>query len=182
MVHMVRNSLKYVPYKDRKAVAADLKKIYTAASESAPEEELTQFAQRWDAKYPMISRSWKLRWAEVVSFFKYPEPIRKVIYTTNAIESLNYSIRRITKNRLSFPTTDAALKLVFMGLQHISKKWTMPIRDWGYGNASIQHLLWRSGIAMTITVYTKLGIGSISFLFIKIIIFIQALLNIKQCI
>lgn len=131
MVHMVRNSLKYVPYKDRKAVAADLKKIYSAASETAAEEELTQFAQRWDAKYPMISRSWKMRWAEVVPFFKYPEPIRKVIYTTNAIESLNYSIRRITKNRLSFPTTDAALKLVFMGLQHISKKWTMPIRDWG---------------------------------------------------
>lgn len=131
IVHMVRNSLKFVPYKDRKAVAADLKKIYTAASETDAEAELNQFTQRWDSKYPMISRSWKTRWTEVIPFFKYPEPIRKAIYTTNAIESLNYSIRKITRNRLSFPTTDAALKLVFMGLQNISKKWTMPIRDWG---------------------------------------------------
>ncbi|WP_304240803.1 IS256 family transposase [Gracilinema caldarium] len=131
IVHMVRNSLKFVPYKDRKAVAADLKKVYTAASEEAALEELQQFAERWDAKYPLISRTWNKRRPELVPFFKYPEPIRKAIYTTNAIESLNFSIRKITRNRLSFPTTEAAMKLVFMALQHISKKWTMPIRDWG---------------------------------------------------
>jgi len=131
IVHMVRNSLKFVPYKDRKAVAADLKKVYTAASEEAAAQELEQFAQRWDTKYPMISRSWNNRWPELIPFFKYPEPIRKAIYTTNAIESLNYSIRKVTRNRLSFPTTEAAMKLAFMALQNISKKWTMPIRDWG---------------------------------------------------
>jgi len=131
IVHMVRNSLKFVPYKDRKAVAADLKKVYTAASEEAALEELQQFAERWDTKYPMISRTWNNRWPELVPFFKYPEPIRKATYTTNAIESLNFSIRKITRNRLSFPTTEAAMKLVFMALQNISKKWTMPIRDWG---------------------------------------------------
>ncbi len=131
IVHMVRNSLKFVPYKDRKAIADDLKKIYSAPSEEAAVDELEIFSATWDARYPMISRSWKSRWAELTPFFKFPETIRKVIYTTNAIESLNFSVRKITKNRQSFPTTDAAMKLVFMALQNISKRWTMPIRDWG---------------------------------------------------
>jgi len=114
IVHMVRNSLKFVPFKDRKAIATDLKRVYAAASEELAVEALEAFSRRWDAKYPMISRSWKSRWAEVTPFFKFPEPIRKAIYTTNAIESLNYSVRKITKNRGSFPTADAAMKLVFM--------------------------------------------------------------------
>jgi putative transposase len=92
---------------------------------------LVAFAEKWDAKYPMISRSWRTRWPEIVPFLKFPEAIRKVIYTTNAIESVNYTIRKITRNRQSFPTTDAALKLIYMALQDISKKWTMPLRDWG---------------------------------------------------
>lgn len=131
IVHMVRNSLKYVPFKDRKTVAAGLKAIYTAPSEQAASEELERFAGIWDPKYPTISRSWRNRWPEVIPFFKFPDVIRKVIYTTNAIESVNYTIRKVTKNRQSFPNTEAAEKLVFMALQNISKKWTMPLRDWG---------------------------------------------------
>jgi transposase-like protein len=131
IVHMVRNSLKFVPYKDRKAVAADLKRIYLSASEDAASAALATFAEKWDVKYPLISRSWRTKWPEIIPFLKFPEAIRKVVYTTNAIESLNYSIRKVTRNRQSFPTTDSAMKLVFMALQNISKKWTMPLRDWG---------------------------------------------------
>ena len=131
MVHMVRNSLKFVPYKDRKAVASDLKKIYLSPSEETARSALDAFAETWDSKYPMIARSWRAKWPEIVPFLKFPEVIRKAVYTTNAIESLNYSIRKVTRNRQSFPTTEAAMKLVFMALQNISKRWTMPIRDWG---------------------------------------------------
>jgi transposase-like protein len=131
MVHMVRNSLKYVPYRDRKQVAADLRKIYLSPSEETAGAALDSFAEKWDERYPMISRSWRTRWPEVIPFLKFPEVIRKAVYTTNAVESLNYSIRKITRNRLSFPTTEAAVKLVFMALQNISKRWTMPLRDWG---------------------------------------------------
>jgi transposase-like protein len=131
MVHMVRNSLKFVPFKDRKAVAADLKKIYLSPSAEEAQTELDSFSEKWDMKYPMIARSWRSKWPEVIPFLKFPEVIRKAVYTTNAIESLNYSIRKVTKNRQSFPTTDAAMKLVYMALQNISKRWTMPLRDWG---------------------------------------------------
>ena len=131
MVHMVRNSLKFVPYKDRKAVAADLKRIYLSASEEAASNALEAFSEKWDPKYPLISRSWRTKWSEIIPFLKFPAAIRKVIYTTNAIESLNYSIRKVTRNRQSFPTTEAAMKLIFMALQNISKRWTMPLRDWG---------------------------------------------------
>jgi transposase-like protein len=131
IVHMVRNSLKFVPYKDRKLVAADLKNIYLSPSEELASVALDTFAEKWDGKYPMISRSWRNRWPEIIPFLKFPEIIRKAVYTTNAIESLNYSIRKVTRNRQSFPTTDAAIKLVFMALQNIAKRWTMPLRDWG---------------------------------------------------
>ncbi len=131
IVHMVRNSLKFVPYKDRKTVAADLKKVYLCPSEETARSELDAFAEKWDSKYPMISRSWRTKWPEIVPFLKFPEVIRKAVYTTNAIESLNYSIRKVTRNRQSFPTTESAMKLVFMALQNISKRWTMPLRDWG---------------------------------------------------
>jgi transposase-like protein len=131
MVHMVRNSLKYVPYKDRSKVAADLKTIYSSATEEMASVALDAFSEKWNSKYPTISRSWQAKWPEIVPFLKFPAVIRKAIYTTNAIESVNYTIRKVTRNRQSFPTTDAALKLVFMALQNISKKWTMPIWDWG---------------------------------------------------
>lgn len=131
IVHMVRTSLKFVSFKDRKLVAADIKKIYLSPSEEAAVTALDAFAETWDSKYPMISRSWRTRWPEIIPFLKFPEVIRKAVYTTNAIESLNYSIRKVTRNRQSFPTTEAAMKLVFMALRNISKRWTMPIRDWG---------------------------------------------------
>ena len=131
MVHMVRNSLKYVPYKDRKAVTADLKEIYLAASEDAALTALDRFSDKWDKKYASISRSWRNRWNEVIPFMKFSPEIRKAIYTTNAIESLNYTLQRNLKTRLSFPNNESAMKLIFMILQRIKKKWTMPIRNWG---------------------------------------------------
>ena len=131
MVHMVRGSLKYVPYKDRKAVTVDLKEIYLAPSEDAALAALDCFSEKWDKKYSMISRSWRNRWNEVIPFMKFSPEIRKAIYTTNAIESLNYTLQRNLKTRLSFPNNEAAMKLIFMILQRIKKKWTMPIRNWG---------------------------------------------------
>ncbi len=130
IVHAVRTALKFVPYKDRRQVAADLKLVYTAPTEEAALMRLDEFGAKWDEKYPMITRSWQQRWTDLVPFLEYPPEIRKVIYTTNAIESMNYSIRKVTKNRLSFPSSESALKLVFMALQNIEKKWTMPIREW----------------------------------------------------
>jgi len=131
MVHMVRNSVKYVPYKDRKAVTADLKEIYLAPSADAAESALDRFAEKWDQKYPTISRSWRNRWNEVIPFMKFSPEIRRAIYTTNAIESLNYTLQRNLKTRQSFPNDEAAMKLIFMILRRISKRWTMPIKNWG---------------------------------------------------
>jgi len=131
MVHMVRNSVKYVPYKDRKAVTTDLKEIYLAPSADAADSALERFAEKWDRKYPAISKSWQSRWNEVIPFFKFSPDIRKAIYTTNAIESINYNLQRNLKTRQSFPNDESAMKLVFMILRRISKKWTMPIRNWG---------------------------------------------------
>jgi len=131
MVHMVRNRVKYVPYKDRKAVTVDLKEIYLAPSTDAAESALERFAEKWDQKYPAISRSWRNRWNEVIPFMKFSPEIRKGIYTTNAIESLNYTLQRNLKTRQSFPNDEAAMKLIFMILRRISKRWTMPIRNWG---------------------------------------------------
>jgi transposase-like protein len=131
MVHMVRNSVKYVPYKDRKAVTADLKEIYLAPSEEAAANALDRFAEKWDKKYSMISKSWRNRWSEVIPFLKFSSEIRKAIYTTNAIESINYNLQRNLKTRQSFPNDEAAMKLIFMILRRISKRWTMPIRNWG---------------------------------------------------
>jgi transposase-like protein len=131
MVHMVRNSARYILYKDRKEVRADLKEIYLAPSADAAESALERFAEKWDRKYPAISKSWRNRWNEVIPFMKFSPEIRKAIYTTNAIESLNYTLQRNLKTRQSFPNDEAAMKLVFMILRRISKRWTMPIRNWG---------------------------------------------------
>jgi putative transposase len=130
IVHMVRQSLRFVSYKDRKQLAADLKTIYRAATVDQAETALDAFAETWDKRYPMISKSWRANWDRIVPFFAYPEEIRKVIYTTNAIESLNNALRKVTKNRNSFPNDDAVIKLLYMALQNIMKKWTMPLRNW----------------------------------------------------
>jgi len=130
IVHMVRNAMKYVPWKDYKAVAADLKKIYQSVTEEEALLALDQFAERWDDKYPQISRSWRNHWDNLNTLFIYPEDIRKVIYTTNAIESLNSVIRKAIKKRKLFPTDDSAKKVIYLATQAASKKWTMPIRNW----------------------------------------------------
>jgi transposase-like protein len=131
MVHMVRNSVKYVSYKDRKAVTADLKEIYPAPSADAAQGALDRFAEKWDAKYPAVAKSWRSRWNEVIPFMKFSPEVRKAIYTANAVESVNYTLQRNLKTRLSFPNVEAAMKLLFMILRRISKRWTMPIRNWG---------------------------------------------------
>jgi len=130
IVHMVRHSLNFVSWKNRKAVATDLKRIYQAASAEEAEQQLDAFAETWDGAYIAISQSWRRNWARIIPFFAYPAEIRKVIYTTNAIESINMSLRKVTKNRGSFPNDEAIVKLFFLALRNIAKKWTMPIRDW----------------------------------------------------
>lgn len=130
IVHMVRNSMKYVPWKDYKAIAADLKRIYHSVTEEEALLALEQFSERWDEKYPQISRSWRSHWDNINTLFGYPDEIRKAIYTTNAIESLNSVIRKAIKKRKLFPTDDAAKKVVYLAIIEASKKWTMPIRNW----------------------------------------------------
>lgn len=130
IVHMVRNSVKYVSYKDLKAVTSDLKKIYTAKTEEIALFELKQFAAIWDSKYPVISDIWQRNWSGITSFFSFPPEIRKVIYTTNAIESINRQIRKIIKNKGVFPDDKSIQKIVYLALKNAAKKWTMPIRDW----------------------------------------------------
>lgn len=130
IVHMVRNSLKFVPWKDYKAITADLKRIYQSITEDEALMSLDQLEQRWDGKYPNISRSWRNNWQNVSTLFNYPEEIRKAIYTTNAIESLNSVIRKAIKKRKLFPHDDSAKKVIYLAIEQASKKWTMPIRNW----------------------------------------------------
>ena len=130
IVHMVRNSMKFVPWKDYKAVTADLKQVYQSVTEEEALKSLDQFADRWDEKYPQISKSWRTHWHNLNTLFNYPEDIRRAIYTTNAIESLNSVIRKSTKRRKVFPTDDSATKVIYLAIQEASKKWTMPIRNW----------------------------------------------------
>jgi transposase-like protein len=130
IVHMVRHSLKFVPWKDYKVLTADLKRIYQSVTEQEASLELDSFANKWDEKYPQISKSWRSNWENLITIFDYPADIRKVIYTTNAIESLNSVIRKSVKTRKVFPSDDAALKIIYLAVEAASKKWTMPIRNW----------------------------------------------------
>lgn len=130
IVHMVRNSLKYVSWKQRKAVAADLKTIYSAPNVESAEEALAAFEAKYQESFPQIARSWRSCWMNIIPFFDYPPEIRKVIYTTNAIESMNAQLRKVTRNRGSFPTADSVRKVIYLALQRISKKWKRPIKDW----------------------------------------------------
>ena len=130
LVHLVRHSLAYVSWKQRKAVTADLRAVYSAASADDALVALDAFALKWDGPYPQIAKSWRNNWGRVIPFFAYAPEIRKVIYTTNAIESVNFSLRKITKTRASFPNDEAAIKLLYLALRNISKRWTMPIQNW----------------------------------------------------
>ena len=130
IVHMVRNSVRYVPWKDYKVVTAGLKKIYQASTEESALQALNEFSDKWDEKYPQISRSWRQHWENLNTLFNYPPDIRKVIYTTNAIESLNSVICKATKKRKAFPTDESAKKVVYLAVRQASEKWTMPIRNW----------------------------------------------------
>ena len=130
LVHMVRHSLSYVGWKERKAVATDLKAIYRAATEAEAAQALAAFEVKWDRKYPSISKSWRAHWPELIPFFQYPAEIRRAIYTTNALESVNRSLRKISKNRGVFPHQEALLKLYYLALERMAKKWTMPIANW----------------------------------------------------
>jgi transposase-like protein len=138
IVHMVRNSVRYVPWKDYKAVTADLKRIYQSTTEEEALLALEQFSEIWDSKYPQISRSWRSHWDNLNTLFNYPPEIRKAIYTTNAIESLNSVIRKAIKKRKLFPTDDAARKVIYLAIRDASKKWTMPIRNW---KAALNHFM-----------------------------------------
>jgi putative transposase len=136
IVHLVRAALKYVTFADSKAVAADLKKVYQSATVQEAEQALEEFAEVWGAKYPTIVKQWRLRWTDIITLFDFPPAIRKAIYTTNAIESINSVIRKFTRNRKQYPNADSALKLLYLAIHEASKRWTMPIRGW---KAALNH-------------------------------------------
>ena len=130
IVHMIRNSLRYVGWKDRKAVAKELKAIYKAPTAEAAEQALDAFETEYGERFPMVVKTWRSRWENVIPFFGYPDPIRKVIYTTNAIESLNAQLRKVTRKRGAFPTDDSVRKVLYLAIIRASKKWKRPIKDW----------------------------------------------------
>jgi putative transposase len=130
IVHLIRNSLNYVPWKDKKAVAHDLKAIYNAANEQAAEQALSTFETTWNGKYPSVAQVWRRQWQRITPLFNYPIEIRKAIYTTNVIESLNYSLKKVVKTRGAFPDEDSLFKVLYLAIKNLEAKWTMPIRDW----------------------------------------------------
>jgi len=130
IVHMVRNSLKYVTFKDKKQVASDLKSIYNSPTLGEAEKSLDEFSEKWDKKYPSISKSWRNNWENLITIFDYPQEIRRIIYTTNAIESVNSVIRKAIKNRKIFPNDTSACKIIYLAIMSASKRWTMPLQKW----------------------------------------------------
>jgi len=145
IVHMVRNSVRFVNWKDRKKLCGDLKEIYTSATAEQAEVALEAFGKKWDNTYPMIGKSWRSHWQNIIPFFDYPSDIRKAIYTTNAIESLNRSLRKVIKTKGAFPTEASVMKIFYLALENIAKKWTMPIRCW---NSAIQQFAIKFGDRM----------------------------------
>jgi len=137
IVHMIRNSLRYVSWKERKAVAKALRSIYSAVTEEAAQQALDAFAKEWDDRFPTISKLWRRHWVNLSAFFSYPEPLRKVIYTTNAIESINAQLRKVTKKKGAFPTKESVQKVLYLALARASERWKRPIRDWA---AALNHL------------------------------------------
>jgi len=130
IVHQIRNSLRYVSYKHRKAFMVDLKRVYQALNKSAAESALDELERIWGDKYPIVIKSWRSKWEYLSAYFRYPEPIRKVIYTTNSIEAVHRQFRKLTKTKGGFPNDQSLLKLLYLGIQNASKKWTMPIQNW----------------------------------------------------
>lgn len=130
IVHQIRNSCQFVSYKDRKEVCADLKKIYAAVNLDDAEFAKEEFREKWDKKYPNIIKSWDRNWAELTAYFEYPSEIRKIIYTTNAVESYHRAVRKFTKSKSIFPTDDSIRKSIYLSIREISKKWTMPVHNW----------------------------------------------------
>ena len=137
IVHLIRSSLRYVSWKERRAVARDLKAIYRAPTLEAAEEELEAFSAQWDSRFPQISRIWRAHWTNLTPFFDYPPEIRKVIYTTNAVESINAQLRKVTKHRGAFPTPDSVRKVLYLAIMKASQRWTRPISDWA---SALNHL------------------------------------------
>jgi len=131
IVHQIRNSLRYVSYKDRKKLAQDLKPIYTASTEEEAHLALESFDSKWSKQYPQIAKSWYTNWNNLMIFLQYPEPIRKVIYTTNAVESVNSQLRKVTKNKRVFPNDESVFKTLYLTIDYITRKWSMPIQNWG---------------------------------------------------
>jgi len=136
IVHLVRAALKYVTDKDSRDVAGDLKTICQSATVLEAEQALEDFAMKWGEKYPTIVKQWRLKWADIIAMFDFPPAIRKAIYTTNAIESVNIAIRKFARNRKQYPNAESALKLVYLAIHEASKKWTMPIVGW---KAALNH-------------------------------------------
>lgn len=138
VIHQIRNSTKFVSYKDIKPLMADLKKVYTAVDEPTAEYELENFAERWDRKYPKISQSWRNGWPQLSTYFKYPAEIRKLVYTTNAIEGFNRQLRKVTKSKTVFPSDDSLFKMLYLATMDITKKWTGRRQDWGLIYSQLQ--------------------------------------------
>ena len=132
IIHMIRNSLKYIASKYQKEFMADLKLVYRAPTEDKALLELKNLGQKWGERYPLVIKAWEKNWANLSTYFKYPDGIRKIIYTTNVVEGLHRQFRKVTKNRSLFPTDEALLKILFLASRDIVKKWTMPVRDWGF--------------------------------------------------
>ena len=130
VVHQIRNSLKYVGSKNQKEFMADLKRVYKAATKDLAESELDTLEEKWNDKYPIVIKSWRNNWERLSQYFKYPEDIRRIIYTTNTIEAVHRQFRKLTKTKGAFPNQDSLLKLLYMGIQNASKKWTMPVQNW----------------------------------------------------
>ncbi len=138
VIHQIRNSTRFVSYKNIKELMSDLKKVYTASTEEIALENLEEFAEKWDSQYPTISKSWKEKWATLSTYFKYPEELRKIIYTTNTVEGFNRQLRKVTKNKGVFPTDDSLLKMLYLAAMDITRKWIGHRQDWGKIRAQLE--------------------------------------------